>query len=158
MVTFILAAMLTLSEPPVVQGFKPSLPAVSRFEPPTVEGFRPKIDPPTVEGFSPAKSIEKPVIEKPGMIRLVSPGYHIHKCPSCSTEWSHSDHSSGDVAKHTCPSCNKLLPGDWPVYMKGVRLVESSAISPTSPAQYPQAIGSPTYNMPSRYNWSLPNR
>lgn len=54
--------------------------------------------------------------------RIADPASHVHKCPSCGAEWSHPNTSAGDTAKHTCPTCRKVLPAPWWPSERGVRL------------------------------------
>lgn len=64
----------------------------------------------------------EPVKVTPKSVRIADPLSHIHRCPSCGTEWSHANSSAGDTAKHTCPTCHKVLPAPWWPSERGVRL------------------------------------
>jgi ribosomal protein L37AE/L43A len=124
----LLVTAFSISEPPTVKGFTP--------DPPKVKGF--VYEPPAVKGFE----------AKQKSVKVAAVGFHIHQCPLCGTEWSHSDNSSGDVGKHTCPSCNNVLPGNWMPSQRGMRIVESSY--QIEPRQYaPMSFPATRYSFPS---------
>lgn len=136
--SLILLATFAIGEPPAVKGFVPEPPAVKAFvfEPPAVKGF--------VQ--------QKPKSE---FVKVVDSGFHVHQCPNCSREWSHSDSSAGDVQKHTCPSCGNVLPGNWIPTQRNVKIVESSYSPPVSrPAVVYQPL---SYSVP-RYSFPSANR
>lgn len=59
--------------------------------------------------------------EKQGAI-----GWHVHRCPDCGHEWSHTDVNKGNAPAHTCEGCEKLLPWPWKVYQENTRIVVRS--------------------------------
>lgn len=50
-----------------------------------------------------------------------APGWHVHECPLCHSEWSHKDTNKGNVDAHTCPGCGSLT---FDPSIRGVRLNE----------------------------------
>lgn len=71
-------------------------------------------------------------------------GQHVHKCPSCSTEWSHSDNNVNNRAAHTCPNpeCGKLLPPGWAKSEHNKAIVQTTKVEsvPVAKAQQSQAV------------------
>ena len=37
-----------------------------------------------------------------------SHGLHVHRCPTCSTEWAHGGGGAGEVVAHYCPKCGTM--------------------------------------------------
>lgn len=72
-------------------------------------------------------------------VRVEAKGEHVHVCPKCSTEWSHSDLSAGSVndpvarAAHTCPACHTLLPGFWVPAQRNTRIETRESLRATVP-------------------------
>lgn len=79
-------------------------------------------------------------------------GWHVHRCASCSKEWSHADASKGDAASHTCPVCRKQLPAPWLPSERSTRIVAAASVYPTFSATQSNCPGGvcPTPQAPPR--------
>lgn len=111
------------SPPPIVVHSPPALAA--KAEPGVLRQ-------PTVTAAPAAPPVPRPAAK----MKVAAAGYHVHACPYCHAEWSHSDESKGDLAKHTCPDCGKVLPRPWYPSQRGTSIVTVQAAPARPPVRY----------------------